>query len=575
MRDFKLLILLVMIIVLAAVLIYSVIVVSKKKQYYAKIDELDNIKHDISNQTVPFELAKLRSTKKSERIVKLVQQWEHRWEKLESEFITVTEEIIHIEELVAHKNFTEADELLGQLDNVLEGLNEEVTQLNEEIKSLKKSEERSRSNIISLKDRFEELKLQYEEEEAKYVELKEELKTVFKDIEVFFIKFNECMEECNYDLADETIELIKSQLDTIVQVFERSAMYKESIENEMRPLLTEVLNSYEYITKSGIYLQHLQIAETITTYQEQLDDMPNWIKRFEFANVESKLVEIHDNAKQMIEFMKKEYELQDSVKETLEVTQSLIKEVIEKSVQLQERYNNIKENYRMPEDEESNFNFLLNEIQIVSNEVAYLVGKVEEHRSPNTLLVRELSSMNEQLKEINNQLQMFDGEIESLYAGEKECRQHALHLLKTFNHLKGRYQQVKFPVENQETKELIKQANHSVHVLFETIGRLPINISDIDEKLSVAQEAIEQLSTIMEVEVQQLQLAERLMVYGHRYIGKEGMYIVDITIAEDQFRQGNYLTVIEKMRELLKELEGTRFDLTYNQFKQELDCYLL
>ncbi|MBQ1785988.1 MAG: selenide, water dikinase [Turicibacter sp.] len=575
MRDFKLLILLVMIIVLAAVLIYSVIVVSKKKQYYVKIDELDNIKHNISNQTVPFELAKLRSTKKSERIVKLVQQWEYRWEKLESEFITVTEEIIHIEELVANKNFTEADELLEELDNILEGLTEEVTQLNEEIKSLKKSEERSRSNIVSLKDRFEELKLQYEEEEEKYVELREELKAVFKDIEVFFLKFNECMEECNYDLADETIELIKSQLDTIVQVFERSSMYKESIENEMKPLLEEVLNSYEYITKSGIYLQHLQIAETITTYQEQLDDMPNWIKRFEFSNLEAKLMEIHDNAKQMIEFMKKEYELQDIVKETLEVTQSLTKEAKEKSVQLQERYNNIKENYRMPEDEESNFNFLLSEIQIVSNEVAYLVGKVEERRSPNTLLVRELSSMNEQLKEINNQLQMFDGEIESLYAGEKECRQHALNLLKTFNHLKGTYHQVKFPIENQEIKELIKQANHSVHVLFETIGRLPINISDIDEKLSVAQEAIEHLSTLMEVEVQQLQLAERLMVYGHRYIGKEGMYIVDITIAEDQFRQGNYLTVIEKMRELLKEIEGTRFDLTYNQFKQELDCYLL
>ena len=64
MRDFKLLILLVMIAVLAIVLIYSVIIVSKKKQYYAKIDELDYLKHDISNQTVPFELAKLRSTKR-------------------------------------------------------------------------------------------------------------------------------------------------------------------------------------------------------------------------------------------------------------------------------------------------------------------------------------------------------------------------------------------------------------------------------------------------------------------------------------------------------------------------------
>ena len=61
MTDFKLLILIVMIVVLAIVLIYSVIIVSKKKQYYAKIDELDYLKHEISNQTVPFELAKLRS----------------------------------------------------------------------------------------------------------------------------------------------------------------------------------------------------------------------------------------------------------------------------------------------------------------------------------------------------------------------------------------------------------------------------------------------------------------------------------------------------------------------------------
>ena len=144
MTDFKLLILIVMIVVLAIVLIYSVIIVSKKKQYYAKIDELDYLKHEISNQTVPFELAKLRSTKKSERIVKLVQQWERRWGKLESDFITVTEQIIYTEELVANKSFVEADEHLVELKQTLELLKEEVEQLIEEIKSLKKSEERSR-----------------------------------------------------------------------------------------------------------------------------------------------------------------------------------------------------------------------------------------------------------------------------------------------------------------------------------------------------------------------------------------------------------------------------------------------
>lgn len=564
-----------MIVVLAIVLIYSVIIVSKKKQYYAKIDELDYLKHEISNQTVPFELAKLRSTKKSERIVKLVQQWERRWGKLESDFITVTEQIIYTEELVANKSFVEADEHLVELKQTLESLKEEVEQLIEEIKSLKKSEERSRSNVIGLKETFEQLKRRYEKEEENYIEFKEEMKTLFKDVEVFFLKFNECMEECNYDLADETIELIKSHIEIIVHMFERTPMYKDTITQEIKPLLREVLKSYESIMKSGVYLKHLQIEETIAVYHEQLDEIPNWIKRFDFVKIEGMLVEIHDNAKQMIEFMKKEYELQEVLKETVVKTKSLMQELQEHSEQLQERYENIKGNYRMPEEEESQFVFLLNEIQIVSNELFYLVGKVDEHQSANSVLLRELSSLNQQLDEIKEQLAVFDGEIESLYAGEKECRQRALHLLKTFNHLKGMYHQVNFPVKNEETEEMIKRANFAIQLLFETIGRLPINIAEIDKQLALAQESIQELSNRVEIEVQQSKLAERLMVYGHRYIGREGMYVVDLTIAEDQFRQGNYETVIEKMRELLKEIEGSRFDLTYDQFKQQLDCYLL
>ncbi len=570
-----------MIAVLATVLIYSVIIVSKKKQYYTKIDELDYLKHDISNQTVPFELAKLRSTKKSERIVKLVQQWERRWGKLEADFITVTEQIIYAEELVANKNFSEADELLEELKGTLESLSDEVSQLIEEIKSLKKSEERSRSNIIELKKQFEGLKAQYEREENNHSDLKEEIKTLFKDVEVFFyvevffLKFNECMEECNYDLADETIELIKSQIEIIINLFERTPMYKETIQIELKPLLGEVLKSYESITHSGVYLKHLQIQETVTVYRHQLDDMVNWIKRFEFSKIESTLIEVHDNAKQMIEFMKKEYELQDVLKETLEETKNLMQVIEGHSSTLHERYENIKGNYRLPEEEENNFNFVLNEIQIISNELAYLIGKVDEHQNANSVLLRELSSIKQHLVEIKEQLHLFDGDIESLYAGERECRHRALHLLKTFNHLKGMYHQVNLPVENEEIKELIKRSNFSIQLLFETIGRLPINIADIHEQLSLAQDSIQELSNRLEIEVQQSKLAERLIVYGHRYIAREGMYVVDLTIAEDQFRQGNYETVIEKMKELLKDIEGSRFDLTYNQFKQQLDCYLL
>ena len=575
MIDFKLLILIAMIVVLAIVLIYSVIIVSKKKQYYAKIDDLDYMKHEISNQTVPFELAKLRSTKKSERIVKLVQQWERRWGKLESDFIMVTEQIIYTEELVADKSFSEADEQLMELEKTLESLKEEVEQLIEEIKALKKSEERNRSNVLVLKESFEQLKFRYETEESKYVEFKEEMKTLFKDVEVFFLKFNECMDDCNYDLADETLEMIKSHIETITYMFERAPLYKETLTNELKPLLPEVPKSYETIIASGVYLKHLQIKETISYYHGQLEEIPQWIRRFDFEKIEATLLEIHDNAKQMIEFMKKEYDLQTTVKEMVMKIKVTIHQIKEQGEKLNLRYDNIKDNYRLPEDEEHHFNVLLSELQIVNNEFTYLLGRVEENQTANSTLVRELSAISQQGVELKEQLRRFDREIEGLYAGEKECRQRALMLLKTFNDLKGMYHQVHFPVENEETVELMKRANYAMQLLFDTIGRLPINIAEIDKQLLLVQTSIDELSKRVKSEVVDAQLAERLMIYGHRYIEREGMYVVDLTIAEDQFRQGNYETVIEKMCDLLKEVEGSSFDITYKKFKQQLNMELV
>ena len=389
MGDFKLILLIVMVIVLVTVLLYSIIIVSKKKQYYTKIDELDYFKHEISNKTVPFELAKLRSTKKSERIVKMVQQWEQRWGKLEAQFITVTEQIIYAEELVSQRSFSEVDELLEETHQQLEGLNQEVEGLLNEIKELKKSEERSRSNVLGLKEHFEQLKIQYEGEIDQFTEFKEEIKQLFKDIESLFFKFNECMEDCNYDVADETIATIKIEMEKVTIIFDRVPIYLTSIKTEIRPLLKDVLKSYENLTQSGVYLKHLEIEETISIYKEQLSQMTDLIKQFEFEQIETRLMEMSQDAKQMITFMKKELEIQDSLTGGLKEVKESISKMNKQADHLSQRYDNIKSNYTLPEEDEDNFNFILNEVKIITNKYEFLEKNAQQKQTANSILCRE------------------------------------------------------------------------------------------------------------------------------------------------------------------------------------------
>lgn len=73
-----------------------------------------------------------------------------------------------------------------------------------------------------------------------------------------------------------------------------------------------------------------------------------------------------------------------------------IHQIKEQGEKLNLRYDNIKDNYRLPEDEEHHFNVLLSELQIVNNEFTYLLGRVEENQTANSTLVRELSAISQQ-----------------------------------------------------------------------------------------------------------------------------------------------------------------------------------
>ena len=155
---------------------------------------------------------------------------------------------------MSQRSFSEVDELLEETHQQLEGLNQEVEGLLNEIKELKKSEERSRSNVLGLKEHFEQLKIQYEGEIDQFTEFKEEIKQLFKDIESLFFKFNECMEDCNYDVADETIATIKIEMEKVTIIFDRVPIYLTSIKTEIRPCLlytSDAADEYPCVYNGG------------------------------------------------------------------------------------------------------------------------------------------------------------------------------------------------------------------------------------------------------------------------------------------------------------------------------------
>jgi septation ring formation regulator EzrA len=229
----------------------------------------------------------------------------------------------------------------------------------------------------------------------------------------------------------------------------------------------------------------------------------------------------------------------------------------------------------MKSDDEDNFSALLREIELVNSSIHSLVDEIEENAAAVSQLHGRVLGFLGQLGEITEQLNMFDTEIEQLGRDSKEVVAESIVLLDGLNQLKSRFMKADFGHHRSSLGLMLEKADAQVTELLEELNHMPLDINRAKNSLEKTRRETEKVNNEVGLLIEQLHMAERLMVYGNRYINREGIYLMDLTIAEDQFYQGNYEVVIEKMRGVLLDVEGSEFDEVFESLKEELGCVLI
>ena len=569
------------ILIIAGILVFFVIIAylvmgrARKGTYRNAIDELEIQKYEISNRPVMFELAKLKSVRKSERIIKLVAEWEDRWKDFEEQLTTIEDNIAYAEESVASGEFEKADEIIEATQNDLDGFSEKVDNLLAEISNLKSSELRNRDGIVKLRESFADLNAKYLKNKPTYADISIQIEALFKEVEDLFVKFDEHMEASNYDLADEVSEKVQGRLDLIKKAFEKIPLYRESIEMDINPMLDGILDSHGAMLEDGMFLGHLRVESAIMKCKKHLDSVPKLLQIFEFEKVEKLLVEIPDEAKKLRDAMKHEIDVKGAFEQDFAQLKIDSTFVFKEGNTLNERYDAVKESCLMRSDDEDNFRSLLREIDIVNIGITNLVSEIEVGDKAISDMHTSVLGYLTQLSEITEQLRIFDGEIAALYQGSKDARAQSIQLLHDVNKLKSDFKKAPFDKNVSRFKIILDKAGNQVVELLEETSRIPIDIASVKSALKIATDVVAKAKKEVGLSIEQLNMAERLLVYGNRYIEREGVYLMDLTIAEDQFHQGNYDNVIDKMYKILTEVEGNEFFKVFEDLKQELGCSII
>jgi len=563
------------VLVLSVMLVYLVMGRMKKGAYRNTIDELEILKYEISNKPIMFELAKLRTVRKSERIVRLVAEWEKRWQDLEEQLRIVDDNISYAEESIATGDFTQAEEIIDVTGKDLTVLGEKTDAFLAEIENLKSSELRNRDGIVKLREAVDNLKESYKVSRETYSEVSTQIQHAFRDFEELFAQFDEHMEESNYDLADEVSDQIQEKIDLIAKLFEKIPMYRESIEIEAKPLLSGVLDSYFAIIDDGLYLEHLNIESEIKKCNEQLAQTTELLQNFEFEQIEILIVKVIRQAKKLRDSMKQELDVKEAFEEDLAKLKEDMSLVVKEGKSLKERYDGIKENCLMRSDDEENFNSLLHEISMMDANVVSLLVEVDSGEKAISGVHTDVLSYLMQIGEITEQLRIFDNEINALYEDSEAVKAKAIELLNDINKLRSSFEKVAFNKNVSHLQLALNKADEQIAELLEEANKRPMDVASVGVLASATTNVAKKAKSEVGLAIEQLYMAERLLTYGNRYIAREGMYLMDLTIAEDQFHQGNYENVIDKMYKILTDVEGNDFFKVFEDLKQELGCIFI
>ena len=562
-------------VVFFVLLAYLIVGRAKKSTYRNTIDELEIRKYEISNKPVMFELAKLKSVRKSERIINLVAQWEKRWQDLEEQLVTVEDNIAYAEENIASGEFERTDEIVDATGNDLSELSQKVDELLSEIENLKSSELRNRDGIVKLRELFASLSGKYDKNKATYEEVSTQIEGVFKEIESMFTQFDEHMDASNYDLADEVSDSIQEKLNLIDKSFEKIPLYRESIEIDIKPMLDGILDSHGAMLEDGMFMGHLKVESAVIQCKKELDRVSTLLQNFEFEAVEKLLVEIPSEAKKLRDAMKHEIDVKEAFEQDLAQLEIDSAFVVKEGQTLNDRYDAIKESCLMRSDDAENFNALLREIGIVDAGVTKLITEIKAGNKAITDMHTSVLGYLTQLSEVTEQLRIFDDEITVLYQASKDVKDQSIEMLNKVNKLKSDFERASFDKNVSRFKILLDKADNQISELLEKISVIPIDVASVKTSLKVTNEVVVKAKKEVALQVEQLNMAERLLVYGNRYIEREGMYLMDLTIAEDQFQQGNYENVIDKMYKILTDVEGNAFFKVFEDLKQELGCVII
>ena len=463
-------------------------------------------------------------------------------------------------DFIKDKKYASVRKDFNEYKQFMEEFEKEVNELNNGLLQIIRPEEECNRLLLEMKESFRLVKQDYTAHQNDLLILKKSYEIVFNHVESLFKKYEDYVEQANYDEASNLIPEIKKiivELDNINKAMPNLCVLAS---REVPQKISDLVYEYKKMTDEENPVYHLVTETSINYMRKEVEDITRKLKGFEYKNASKKLNAIIMRIDNTFIAFKKEREDKKIFQEEVDAVYERFNVFEKDFIKLCNFIPKIKSVYIISE-EKLNFR---NKIQSDINKAGVSKRSLDTFihsasRQPYSLLLMKTIELKDECGVIEQELSEYRKYLSSLKIDVE--RAHEL-VFQTYYRLKKAekiLRDANIPNFTNKYQSKIDDVYTALEVINTTTSILPIDVAKINESANYLRFEGESIINQIDQDENMMQLAESAIVYANKDRNKSAAVNNILVQNETMFFDGEFEKAYNATREILKRSSDVEF----------------
>lgn len=528
-----------------------------RKRIYDAVTNLESWKISIMDRDVAAQLTKIKSLNLLGETLERFETWKTRWDDI------ITQELLEVEEFLFDAEsaadgyrFKTAKEIVHKTEQVLKTIERDIDQILQELNELLVSEENSREEMVELEPTLKVLRRQLSQRRYQYGKAESIYDEMIDALEEQIITYHELVDTGDYLQAKDLVDSLEEDTEKMKHKMEEFPELYKAHRFELPQQLDELRSGMEEMLNDGYRIGHLEFEKEVYRYEQRLKESQEQLEAGEVTEAKALIVELENRIKEIYDVLEKEAVAKSYVESQIPFYRTTLDEIDASFTETKLEVEKMKQAYHFEDRDLEKYLSLDKMLSHLRGQLADMEAEeVNENEKSHLELRQELEHGFEQIEELKEKFAAFHKRIHNLRKDELEAEGQLYDLEDDLSNIRRNLRRSNLPGVPNYVWSQIEQAGSKLQNVVKTLEKQPLDISEVQEALQIADQGIIQVAESTELMLEQAELTEQVIQYANRYRSRDAILAAGLIESERLFRKFEYELALEHAAKAVERTE--------------------